>query len=374
LLRSRVLIVSHPCVVPANQAVYRSLGGLGWDVTLVVPNRWRHEYTEGTIAPRRLDGFDGRLVPMPVVFPGRPGRHFYRGRLQKLVRDIEPVAAFVEAETYALAGLQWSLALSRSCIPFGIQADENLDRPLPWWVKQARAHVLRTASFVAARSPSAAQMIRRWGATLPTPLIPHAVPLWPSPSRPPRTPIFTVGFAGRLTPEKGVDTLLAAARRLQPPVRLLLVGDGALRNTLARETLPGGSIEIRPHVSHNEMPNAYAEMDVLVLPSRTRPTWADQFGRVLVESLWCGVPVIGSSSGEIPWVVETTRGGLIFQEGDEAELAARLQELRDDPKRRHALAEAGRQSVAAHFAEDAVARALGDALRALMPPRHPIPS
>jgi glycosyltransferase involved in cell wall biosynthesis len=312
-------------------------------------------------------------MPLPIVFPGRPGRHLYRRRLRQLIRDVEPDAAFVEAETYALAGVQWSLALSRSGIPFGIQADENIDRPLPWWVRQARAHVLRTASFVAARSPAAAEMIRNWGATLPTPLIPHAVPLWPPATPPVRTPIFTVGFAGRLTPEKGLDTLVAAVRRLRPPVRLLLVGDGDLRESLAREALPEGSIEIRSELSHQEMPDAYAEMDVLVLPSRTQPTWAEQFGRVLVEALWCGIPVIGSSSGEIPWVVATTRGGLVFPEGDDAELASRIEELRQDPARRRALAEAGRESVAARFAEDAVARALDEALRALPPLRHPRP-
>ena len=64
------------------------------------------------------------------------------------------------------------------------------------------------------------------------------------------------------------------------------------------------------------MPALYREMDVLVLPSRTTPTWAEQFGKVLCEALLCGTPVIGSSSGEIPWVVTTTGGGLVYPEGD----------------------------------------------------------
>jgi glycosyltransferase involved in cell wall biosynthesis len=58
------------------------------------------------------------------------------------------------------------------------------------------------------------------------------------------------------------------------------------------------------------MRDAYAEMDVLVLPSRTTSRWAEQFGRVLIEALWCGVLVVGS--GEIPWIVETTGGGRVF--------------------------------------------------------------
>jgi len=44
-------------------------------------------------------------------------------------------------------------------------------------------------------------------------------------------------------------------------------------------------------------------LDVLVLPSRSRSFWKEQFGRVLIEAMACGVPVIGSSSGEIPNVI-----------------------------------------------------------------------
>ena len=64
------------------------------------------------------------------------------------------------------------------------------------------------------------------------------------------------------------------------------------------------------------MAAGYAQLDVLVLPSHTTPTWKEQFGRVIVEALWCGVPVVGSDSGEIPWLIELTGGGLVFPEGD----------------------------------------------------------
>ncbi len=58
---------------------------------------------------------------------------------------------------------------------------------------------------------------------------------------------------------------------------------------------------------------------MLALPSRTTPTWKEQFGRVIVEALWCGVPVVGSDSGEIPWLIELTGGGLTFPEGEPAQ-------------------------------------------------------
>jgi glycosyltransferase involved in cell wall biosynthesis len=176
--------------------------------------------------------------------------------------------------------------------------------------------------------------------------------------------MFTVGFAGRLIEEKGIWDLIAACRRLDEPVRLLLVGDGPLRSALADLDLPG-EVRIWSGLSHERMPDAYAEMDVLVLPSRTTATWAEQFGRVLVEALWCGVPVIGSNSGEIPWVIGATGGGRLFSEGNEEALAAVLRELQNDPEERRLLAERGRAAVDRMFSVEACAEALHETLIAV---------
>ena len=98
-------------------------------------------------------------------------------------------------------------------------------------------------------------------------------------------------------------------------------------------------------LTHEQMASGYAQLDVVVLPSHSTPTWKEQFGRVIIEALWCGVPVIGSDSGEIPWVIGLTGGGLVFPEGDVGALAARLAELRASPELRRQLADTGRQAV-----------------------------
>jgi glycosyltransferase involved in cell wall biosynthesis len=110
----------------------------------------------------------------------------------------------------------------------------------------------------------------------------------------------------------------------------------------------------------------YAEMDVLVLPSRTTPRWTEQFGRVLVEALGCGVPVVGADSGEIPWVVGVTRGGVVFPEGDDLVLAEVLDGLRMNPQRREELADEGRRQVMATFSVEAVASAFEGILRTVV--------
>jgi glycosyltransferase involved in cell wall biosynthesis len=359
----RLLVVSHPAVVAVNQEVYLELLRRGdWDVTLVVPDRWRHDYAPGTFAPEPLPGLEGRLVPLPVVLAGRPQRHVYRARLGRVLREHRPDVVFLEAESYSLAALQWSGVVHRTGVPFGVQCAENLDRPLPVPVRRGRARVLERAAFVAARSHSAAALARRWGATGTIGFAPHAVPPWPAAPPAPAGRPFTVGYAGRLVPEKDPIGLLEAVERLGGDARLVLFGDGPLRGELEAAGAAGRPVTVRSDVAHEAMAAAYAEMDVLALPSRTTPTWTEQFGRVLVEALWCGVPVVGTASGEIPWVIEATGGGLVVPEGDGAALTGALRALRDDPARRAALASAGRATVQRMFSLPAAA----DALAALL--------
>jgi len=94
-------------------------------------------------------------------------------------------------------------------------------------------------------------------------------------------------------------------------------------------------------------------LDALVLPSRTRPNWKEQFGRVLVEAMACGVPVIGSDSGEIPHVIGDA--GLIFPEEQVEILRAHLARLLGDPGLRADLAQRGRERVLARFTQAQVA-------------------
>ncbi|HVO55186.1 MAG TPA: glycosyltransferase family 4 protein [Solirubrobacterales bacterium] len=361
-MSKRLLAISHPSVVSVNQEVYRELVGRGWEVTLVVPDAWRHDYAEGRVAPQVLDGMEDSMRRLPVAMRGWPQRHFYLARCGRLCAEASPDVAFVEAEAFSFSAIQWSRALARRRIPFGVQAAENIDRRLPAPVRWQRSRVLRQAAFVAARGDGAARLARAWGARGEVGSAPHAVPGWQTaPAGDPDRP-FTVGYAGRLVESKGLFDLLAAVRLMEAPVELLLIGNGDLREQLAGQEIPGSRVRVLDGFSHERMAEAYAQLDVVALPSQTTPTWMEQFGRVIVEALWCGVPVVGSDSGEIPWVIEQTRGGLVFPEGDSAALAARLAELREDAALRRRLAAEGRERVEALFSLPAAT----DALEALL--------
>jgi glycosyltransferase involved in cell wall biosynthesis len=343
----RLLVVSHPCVVPVNQSVYAELQRRGWEIAIVVPSRWRHEYSTSDFAPSPLPGLERSLRPLPVALPGRPQRHAYLARPSKVIRDFRPDVVFAEQEPFSVAALQWGTAAARAGIPFGVQAAENLDRPFSPAARAIRRWILPGAAFVAARSPAAARLAVAWGARGSVEFAPHAVPTWRgsvSRERADSTP-FTVGYAGRLVPEKGIDDLLAAIGRLDAPVRLLVAGGGPLLPRVEAASRDGVEVEVLSGLAYESMGEVLDRMDVLVLPSRTTPTWAEQFGRVLVEAMSRGVPVVGSDSGEIPWVIEVTGGGIAFPEGDVERMAAAIASLRGDPALRAELGRRGAEAV-----------------------------
>ncbi|HRE47241.1 MAG TPA: glycosyltransferase family 4 protein, partial [Aggregatilineales bacterium] len=170
-----------------------------------------------------------------------------------------------------------------------------------------------------------------------------------------------VGFIGRLVPEKGVDLLLRAAQEViagGQAIRLMIVGQGSEREALERLAATLGIAEqvtFFGHVPSLQMPTLYPQLDVLCLPSRTLPTWKEQFGRVILEAMASGVPVIGSDSGAIPDVIGDA--GVIVPEENPHALAEALRGLLSDPARHADLAQKGRARVEAYFTHQRIAEA-----------------
>jgi glycosyltransferase involved in cell wall biosynthesis len=101
------------------------------------------------------------------------------------------------------------------------------------------------------------------------------------------------------------------------------------------------------------MPDYYRGLDLLVLPSRTRPNWKEQFGRVLIEAMATGVPVVGSDSGEIPHVIGDA--GIIFPEDDVVTLRETIEKIMGDEELRRRLAQAGRERVLERYTQAQIA-------------------
>jgi glycosyltransferase involved in cell wall biosynthesis len=128
-------------------------------------------------------------------------------------------------------------------------------------------------------------------------------------------------YLGRLSPEKGVATLLAAWRRSS--ARLLVVGDGP-----AAQALRGGApanVEFRPTVSPAEVPALIREARALLLPS----LWYEAQPRVILEAYAAGVPVLASDLGALPEAVEHD-SGLLVPPGDAEAWSDAVERLSDD--------------------------------------------
>jgi len=371
----KLVVVSHPCVTPANQEfwarVHRHLGG---QLTIVAPAGWRNEY--GTQALRRWPAFEGDLQPLPVLLAGNIPLHVYRARVGALLRAQSPDVVFVHHEPYGPATFQFVAAARRLGLPVGIYSSQNIVKryPPPFsWMERA---VHRRATFATTISRTVADSLRTKGYRGPISLMPPGIDIASFPEPPARGDDgrpFTVGYVGRLAHEKGVDTLVdALARPATAGMRALIAGDGPaaddLRARAARSGL-NGRVSWMGYVSHDRVADVYGELDLLVVPSRITTAWTEQFGRVVAEALACGVPVLTSDSGELPTLVADTGGGWTFPEGDADALAARLAMLAADPGERRARADIGRARVKELYDVDVVAQRLADVVRAAARPR-----
>jgi glycosyltransferase involved in cell wall biosynthesis len=228
--------------------------------------------------------------------------------------------------------------------PFVVQVwgtDVELARRVPSLARR----VLRRARLVIAPSTALAGEARRLGAE-DVRVIPSGVDLPAAVGEEADPP--EVLYAGRLSAEKGVRELVAAADGLP----LVIAGDGPLR-----DEVPGAL----GFVPHDELERLYARAAVVACPSRR-----EGFGVVCAEAMAYGRPVVAGDVGGLRDLVRHEETGLLVPPGDVGALRAALQRLLADPDLRRRLGEAGRARIAEHFTwrrfGDETLRAYEDAL------------
>lgn len=342
-------MVSKALVVGAYQRKAEELARLGVELTVLIPPAWGDRRGMQRAEHEHTDGYTLREIPLRLN--GNFHLHYYP-TLRAELAALRPHVLHMDEEPYNLA--TW-LAL-RAAAQVGSAATfftwQNIYRryPLPFAAME-RANYRRAAVAIAGNR-DAGSVLRRKGYVGQIAVIPQFgvdPAVFCSRAGSPRS-IFSIGYAGGLVSEKGVDLLLRACAALPVDWRLSLAGTGAEQAALAALATQlgvGERVVFVGRYASSEMPAFYHGLDVLVLPSRTLSNWKEQFGRVLVEAMACQVPVIGSDSGEIPNVIGDA--GLIFREDDAEGLSGLLQRLANDPEQRRRLGECGRQHVMAHY-------------------------
>lgn len=136
----------------------------------------------------------------------------------------------------------------------------------------------------------------------------------------------TILTVARLEKEKGIEDLVAVAKAL-PQYNFLVVGRGSYRPV-------GDNIEVKS-VPYDQIHELYQEADLFFLPSRTTPTWEEQYGMALVEAMASGLPIVTTRSGAIPEVVG--RAAMLCKEADAKAMTKAISSLITDSKSRNNL-------------------------------------
>lgn len=366
----RVLMVCKACVVGAYQRKLEEIAACG-DIalTVVVPPAWREASRTLDLERVHTNGYE--LVVEPMLLNGRFHLHFYPG-LARRMRQVQPHVVHIDEEPYNLATFQSMYLAEQAGMRTLFFTWQNIHRRYPPPFSWMEHYVLERADAAIAGNEAAADVIQAKGYRGPVEVIPQfgVDPELYCPAT--RTTnaaksAFSIGYVGRLVDAKGVDVLIDAASGLRGDWLLEILGGGPAEDELRRRadaTGIAGRVHFHtPRPSH-AVPEFLNQLDALVLPSQTRSNWKEQFGRALVEAMACQVPVVGSSSGEIPNVIGNA--GLVFPEGDAVSLRDRLQRLIDDPALQLQLGQAGRRRVLQNYTQAEIARRTVAVYRMLM--------
>jgi glycosyltransferase involved in cell wall biosynthesis len=359
----RVVMLSKAFVRGAYQRKAEEIAKLGVELTVLVPPRWTEAGHTTRLERAFTDGYD--LVELPIAFDGRYHVHFYP-TLGRWIERLRPDVFHVDEEPYNLATFLAYQAGRRAGARHVFFTWQNLLRRYPPPFGWMERWVLRRSEAAIAGNAAARDVLRAKGYQGPAEVIPQVgfdpAVFVPAPTRPERP--FTIGYMVRLEAQKGLLDLVEACAGLSGDWRLRLVGYGPLADTLRARAAAlgiGARLEICRPVPSTEVVPVYHGFDAVVLPSRSTPSWIEQFGRILIEGMACGVPTLGSSSGEIPHVIGDA--GLVFPEGDVEALRAGLQRLIDDRGLREELIRKGRERFLSRFTQEQVARATVEVYR-----------
>lgn len=364
--RPRVLVVGHSYVIGMNQRKIDIAATLGQvDLALLVPTGWKvHAWKRRLLLERPFTSFT--IYPACVWLEGRSGGYFYPvSALCRAMYGFRPDLIHVEQEVFSVSTAQLALCAKLVGKPLVVFGCENVDHPLSPARRLGRWLVLSTTSLFIGGNREAVELVRRWGYKGPTTVLPLFgvdLEVFRLRNRQRDRAPFVIGFVGRLVWEKGVDVLLDAIHWLTQQgytCHLLVCGSGPERIRLERQAYELGIadlVEWQPAVSPDRVPEVMQRLDALVLPSRSTPWCREQFGRVLIEAMASGVPVVGSTCGEIPNVIG--RNDLVFPEGDAKALAQVLKRLMCDHGYWEEVRAYGLARVRNHFTMEQIAKRL----------------
>ncbi len=364
----KVLFVGHTYIVKINRdKLYELARFEDIDLTLVTPAFWRDYLFTITLA--RYPGESITVKPIRIFLNGSEAKYFYYPQIFSIIKEFKPDIIHVEQGYNALSYFQILIgkrlfAPRAKCLFF---TWVNWRQKSKFPLSLVERYNLKHSDYAICGNHDAAEILREKGFRKPIEVFPQLGVDTELFKRHDVSELkqglgltagdFVIGFVGRIVKEKGVLLLTQAALRLDSSWRLLFVGAGDAKEDVLKLAAEQGMLDrirfVDP-VSHTEVVPYLNCMDVLVLPSLSVPHWKEQFGHVLIEAMACGIPVIGSSSAEIPNVIGDA--GLIFKEGDVEDLYEKLKSVMTDAALRNDLASKGKARVLQQYTHSRIAK------------------
>lgn len=368
----KLLVIGHSLVIDANRKFWSAFAErTGSTVDVIAPLDWSSNLSRVVeFKPNPVtDGRLRRIFPLPVHRKGNGSFFFFSPfDLWKILRSETYDAIYLNQETWALATLEviFFKLLSRNrktklflCVAQNIKKQKlRFLHPYERFVSRFVHRFLYCSKGV--KDVLHWKGIRTDCAYFPLPFDDDSyrvTPVIPG-------SILRLGYLGRLSEDKGVHLLLRAMDIInRDGIKVMLVAGG--NGPLVEAVQIRKDVEYHGLVPHNEAHLFYQLFDCFVLPSQTRPHWKEQFGRVIVEAFAAGRPVIGSSSGSIPEVLEKLHWPWVFHEDSVEDLVNLIEKI--GPYLRSPAGEAALKYAVAlnqkHFSQSEVALALVNDLR-----------
>lgn len=378
--RARILVIDNLAVESSRRGIYRILSErYNLDIHLLVPRDWKE--TTRAIKCEEERGGSLAIHVSGIMFGHRAHRVLYT-KLHQIVRHIQPdiILAIHAPEHYATLQILLARRFLRGGFGIALFASRNIDLPKVGFPYKL-AFLNQLCDWYTAREKVDAVFHRpaeygflyeRYSDTRV--YVPHHVDcsiFKPDTKVKSNMDVVTLAYVGRLVRAKGVHLLISALAQLPRNTVLRIIGEGdeaAHLHRLAARFGVDGQIKFEEPVRYAEMPKVFNSIDILILPSIETPRWKELFGRVLIEAMACGVPLVASATGGIPEVVGD--GGVLFQSENIEDLASKLNGLVASPEKRIAIGTRGRERALRLFDTQVVAGTLWGGLAKLLPSGH----
>ncbi len=366
----RLLSIGHSYVVNLNRRLVNEMARLGrdeWEITTVSP-----DFLHGDLRPLTFTKDEQdicQIEAIPVYFSQRIHFMAYSWRLKEILNTDYWDLVHCWQEPYIFSGAQVAFwKPDRTPLVYFTAQNDSKNYPPPFnWLE--RYSMDRCSGWICCGQLGLKALGDRPNYNKPVRIFPHGVDIehfqpnlamgksirsslgWEDGGN----YIPVIGYLGRFVPEKGLGLLMEVLSQLQLPWRAMFVGTGAMEAELKQWALKyDDRVRICTDVKHDEVPNYLNAMDMLCAPSQTAPNWREQFGRMLVEAFACGVPVIASDSGEIPYVVGDS--GIVLGEKDMQGWIDAISDLLDNFAKRAELSAKGLDRARTKFSWTTVAQ------------------